>query len=231
MPVPPKQTPRLNHRMKTATRFPLLFGSCVVLLGALLAWGIIARLPSSQPHVDPLPPPSTATDHPVAPLVSSPAPSADVAISPRIQLERRCLALAEQDPLAAMELALKNNLTADDPGLLTSLIMQWASRDFDAAYAWTKTQETGTWRDGMLAHIAYLRAQTDPLAAARLVVADISPGPARDEATISVLHQWGLRDPEAAKAWAESFTDDKLKNRALAEIQGLQNRGISNPGN
>jgi hypothetical protein len=126
-----------------------------------------------------------------------------------------------------MELALKNNLTADDPGLLTNLIMQWASRDFDAACAWTKKQKPDTWRDGILAHLAYLRAQTDSLAAARLVVADISPGPARDEAIISVLHQWGLRDPEAAKAWADTFQDDKLKTRALAEIQGLQNRGLS----
>ncbi len=212
--------------MNPFARFPLLLGSCVVFLCALLAWGIIGRRPAARPHADPRPP-SEATSHPVAPPVSSPAPSADVAVSPRLQLERRCLALAEQDPLAAMELALKNNLTADDPGLLTSLMMQWASRDFDAAYAWTKTQEPGVWRDNIRAHLAYLRAQTDPLAAARLVVTDISPGPARDEAMISILHQWALRDPEAAKAWADSFSDDKLKTRALAEIQGLKTHGSS----
>ena len=69
--------------------------------------------------------------------------------------------------------------------------------------------------------VAHRNAAPRPLAGARLAVADISPGPARDEAMISVLHQWALRDPETAKAWADSFRDDKLKTRALAEIQGL----------
>lgn len=210
--------------MNPFARFPLLLGSCVVFLCALLAWGIIERRPAARPHADPRPPSETIS-HPAAPPV--PSPAAAIAVSPRIQLELQCLALAEQDPLAAMELALKNNLTADDPGLLTSLILQWATRDFDAAYAWTNTQEASAWRDNIRAYLAYLRAQTDPLAAARLVVSDISPGPARDEAMISVLHQWALRDSEAAKAWADSFSDDKLKKRALAEIEGLQTRGLS----
>jgi len=96
-----------------------------------------------------------------------------------------------------------------------------------ALASWTNTQEASAWRDNIRAYLAYLRAQTDPLAAARLVVSDISPGPARDEAMISVLHQWALRDSEAAKAWADSFSDDKLKKRALAEIEGLQTRGLS----
>ena len=207
--------------MKPFTHFPILLGSCAVLLCALLAWGIIGRRAATRPGRPP-----GSISHPATLPAASHAPSPDVAASPRLQLERRCLALAEQDPLAAMELALKNNLTADDPGLLTSLIMQWASRDFDAAYAWTKTQEAGAWRDNIRAHLAYLRVQADPLAAARLVVADISPGPARDEAMISVLHQWALRDPETAKAWVDSFRDDILKARALAEIQGLQTRGL-----
>ncbi|MBW8780270.1 MAG: hypothetical protein JF599_00050 [Verrucomicrobia bacterium] len=66
----------------------------------------------------------------------------------------------------------------------------------------------------------------DPLAAARLAVTDIFPGRARDEAMISVLHQWTLRDPETAKAWADSFRDDRLKTRALAETQGVQDRHL-----
>jgi hypothetical protein len=126
-----------------------------------------------------------------------------------------------------MEMALANQLQDVDPGLLASLVNQWAIHDFDGAHAWIKTQETGVWRNDMLARLAYLRAQTDPLAATRLAVADISPGPARDEAMISVLHQWALRDSETARAWADSFRDDGLKTRALAEIQGLQTRGLS----
>ena len=125
-----------------------------------------------------------------------------------------------------MEMALANHLQDVDSGLLTSLISQWALHDFDGAHAWIKTQETGAWRNDMLARLAFLRAQTDPLAAARLAVAEISPGPARDEAMISVLHQWARRDPETAKTWADSFQDDRLKTRALAEIQGIQDRHL-----
>lgn len=183
----------------------------------------------------PLPSPATARSRPArvpAPDVvpdAPPASSAELATSPRIQLERQCLALAEQDPLAAMEFALKHQLTADDPGLLTSLLMQWAARDFDAAYTWTKTQEAGAWRDHTLAHFAYLGAKTDPLAAARLVVADISPGPARNEAIISVVHQWALQDTEAAGLWARSLADETLRQRASAEVAALAAASVPSP--
>ncbi|HSI07955.1 MAG TPA: hypothetical protein VK985_05145 [Rariglobus sp.] len=167
--------------------------------------------------------------HAPARPVESAAPllSPDKSADNRLLLARRCLALAERDPLAAMEMALANHLQDVDSGLLTGLIGQWAMHDFDGAHAWIKTQEAGDWRNDLLARLAYMRAQTDPLAAARLAVADISAGPARDEAMISVLHQWALRDPEMAKAWAESFQDDRLKTRALAEIQGLQNLALN----
>ena len=193
----------------------------MVVLCALLAWSVAGRRPTSPAQSGPLASSEESGAPAVAPRASSPALSAEEAVSPRIRLERQCLTLAEQDPLAAMDFALKHKLTADDPGLLTSLLMQWASRDFDAAYEWTKTQEAGAWRDNTLAHLAYLRAQTDPLAAARLVVADISVGPARDEAIISVVHQWALRDRDAAGRWAQSFVDEKLRARASAEVAGL----------
>lgn len=165
------------------------------------------------------------------PPPAPPAPQTRIADNPdsgnHIELERRCLRTAETDPLAAMEFAQKNNLTDDDPGLLTNLMMQWASQDFDGAYAWTKAQNSDAWRDNILAHLAYLRAQTDPIAAARLTVSDITPGPARDEAMISVLHQWALRDVGSAKAWVDSFQDEKLRKRALDEIRGIQSQGRS----
>lgn len=142
----------------------------------------------------------------------------------RLALARRCLALAETAPLAAMEMAITENLCTEDAGLLTSLLSQWAKRDFDGAYAWTKTQEPGPWRDNQLAHLAYLCALTDPVAATRIVATDISPGPARDEAVISVVHQWALRAPEAASTWVRSIPDGPLRQRADNELTATQNR-------
>ncbi len=201
-----------------------------VALGVVLACvlGLVAhRVSAPRPLASPAASPTASipTHAPARPVESAaPLSSPDKAADQGILLARRCLALGERDPLAAMEMALANQLQKVDSGLLTSLVGQWALHDFDGAHAWIKTQEIGDWRNDMLARLAYLRAQTDPLAAARLAVAEISPGPARDEAMISVLHQWALRDPETAKAWADSFRDDRLKTRALAEIQGLQAR-------
>lgn len=140
---------------------------------------------------------------------------------PSILLERRCLAIAERDPLAAMKMAIANQLQEVDPGLSASLIARWAAQDFGRAYEWTKAQEPGALRDDMLARLAYLRAQADPAAAARLVAADIAPGPARDEAVISVIHQWALQDARAAALWAQSLPDEALRQRASDEIAGL----------
>jgi hypothetical protein len=147
--------------------------------------------------------------------------SADESAERGLQRVRDCLALAEHDPLGAMKMALAHRLVAVDSGLLASLMARWATQDFDGAYAWMKAREPGPWRDDMLARLAYLRAQADPLAAARLVVADMSSGHARDEAIISVLHQWALQDVEAAGLWAQSLAGDALRQRAAAEVEGV----------
>ena len=75
---------------------------------------------------------------------------------------------------------------------------QWAAKDFARAYEWTKTQEPSAWGDGILARLAFVRAQTDPIAAADLVATDMPVGRARDEAVFSVIHQWALRDARGA---------------------------------
>ncbi|EDY20620.1 hypothetical protein CfE428DRAFT_1817 [Chthoniobacter flavus Ellin428] len=120
-----------------------------------------------------------------------------------------------------MKMAVANHLQEVDSGLSASLIAQWATQDFEHAYEWTKAQEPDALRDDMLARLAYLRAQSDPVAAARLVATDISAGPARDEAVISVIHQWTLQDARGAALWAQSLPDESLRQRASDEIAGL----------
>jgi hypothetical protein len=194
--------------------------------------------------ITPLPPPSPSDSIPThaparlnvsgAPLSSEPrfltqtALSSDLSESSSgegadssILLERRCLAIAERDPLAAMIMAADNHLQEVDSALSTSLVAQWAAQDFERAYEWTKAQEPGPWRDDMLARLAYLRAPADPKAAARLVAVDMASGPAQDEAAISVIHQWALKDVQGAASWAQSLPDEALRQRAFDEIAGL----------
>ena len=148
----------------------------------------------------------------------------DAPASPDASLARRCLILAERDPLAAVEMALDQNLCAADPGLFASLLLQWARQDFTAAHEWTLRQESGDWRDDQLARLGYLLAQSDPAAAARVVTRDIPPGPRQDEAVLSVLHQWVVRAPDQARAWADTFAEGPLRRRAAAELEG---RGLA----
>lgn len=137
-------------------------------------------------------------------------------------MERRCLALAERDPRAAVIFAIDNGLCDTDAGLLENLAAQWAARDFPAAHAWVMQQDPGDWRDGLLAHVAYAGSQSDPASAARLVVAEMAPGPQQNEAAISVLHQWALLDLGSAAAWASAFPAGSFRQRAIAEIEGVR---------
>jgi len=137
-------------------------------------------------------------------------------------LEHRCLQLAERDPPAALDLAIDTRAFENHPGLLESLVAQWAARDFQASHEWALQQEPGPWRDGLMAHVAFVGAQSDPAAAARIVVEEMNPGQQQTEAAISVLHQWGLRDLDAAAAWASSFPAGTLRQRAMAEIEGIR---------
>lgn len=186
-----------------------------------------SSIPSISTHVSADNTESDAPHPSESPLLNSafpsePPPAPTTSLADRgILLARECLTLAERDPLAAMEMAAAHQLHAVDPGLAASLMTQWAAKDFARAYEWTKSQETGAWRDDMLARLSYVRAQVDPVAAARLVVSDIPAGRARDEAVISVVHQWALRDARSAMRWVQSFPDEELRQRASDEVTGL----------
>jgi hypothetical protein len=139
-----------------------------------------------------------------------------------LALERRCLALAEHDPRQAVEFAIDSSLCDTNTSLLENLAAQWAARDFDAAHGWVRQQEAGEFRDALLARIAFAGSQSDPVAAAQIVVTEMAPGPRQNEAAISVLHQWAQIDLEAASAWAVNFPVGDFRKRALAEVEGIR---------
>jgi hypothetical protein len=136
-------------------------------------------------------------------------------------LEIVCFALAQRDPRRAVDTAIATRLCDTDAGALSNLTAQWASRDFAAAHDWVLLQEAGNWRDELVARVAFAGSQTNPDAAARIVVEEMAPGPTQTEAAISVLHQWALRDLDAASAWASNFPA-AIHARALAEIEGIR---------
>lgn len=133
-----------------------------------------------------------------------------------------CLTLAQRDPRHAVQAAIDTGLCDTDAGLLENLTAQWATSNFAAAHDWVREQEAGDWRDDLVARVAFAGSQSDPASAAQLVVGEMAPGPKQNEAAISVLHQWALRDLDAAASWANAFPPGNLRTRALSEIEGIR---------
>lgn len=202
---------------------------------ALVAHRVVAPRPLASPAAPssasissraPASPGEPVPTLPSAPLLSSP----DEGVDRGILLARHCLGLAERDPLAAMDMAIAHNLCASDPGLFGSLLLQWARQDFSAAHEWARQQESGDWRDAMLARLAHLRSRSDPAAAAEIATTEIVATRARAEAILSVVHQWAGQDPGAARAWSARLADADLRRRVLDDIAAVQAQAAAMSG-
>ena len=137
-------------------------------------------------------------------------------------VETVCARVAESNPAEAVSLA--ERYSGGRSNLLENLIQQWADQNELAARAYAINKPAGEERDRLLGRVAFTRSKENPAEAARLVVEWISPGQVQNEAAISVLHQWALRDPNAAQAWAQLFPDEGLRDRALAEVANISSR-------
>jgi len=126
--------------------------------------------------------------------------------------------LAQNDPASAIELSLVLGLGTRD-GSLEHKAQLWAEEKPDEAVAWVIAQPVSPERDQLLARIASVRAQHDPIEAGRLVLTQMAPGAARDDAIISVVRQWAVRDPAGAASWVSQFPPGPFQSRALAELE------------
>lgn len=131
-----------------------------------------------------------------------------------------CLRWAEIDPADALRIARVLSLDQVSNAVCEDIIQKWAVRDFSSAVAWADNESAGEQRDHLMARLAYVRAQTQPAVAAKFVVEQIPAGALQTEAGISVLHQWALRDFDAAVAWAHSFPGE-LQDRGREELAGI----------
>lgn len=130
-----------------------------------------------------------------------------------------CAQIAESDPAQAV--ALAERYAGGCTYLLENLVYQWSERDEPAARAYALARPAGDERDRLLARVALTRAKENPYEAAILVIQETAPGDIQNEAVMSVLHQWALRDPTKALAWAQLFPEGDLRTRALKEIENI----------
>jgi hypothetical protein len=91
---------------------------------------------------------------------------------------------------------------------LTNLAVQetyraWFGHDREAASAWIERQEIDPWLDPALEIHAKVRGGTEPEVGLRWA-ARIHDERRRESATIRVVANWLLLDPEAARAWLDA---------------------------
>ena len=133
-------------------------------------------------------------------------------------LTHDCFEVAPQDPREAIRIAQGHKL---HPATLDALTGIWASADFAAASSWADTLPPGEPRDRLLMRLVQSRASTSPAEAAALLSESPLTGTMQDEAAMAVLHQWLLKDPEAARQWVELFPHGPLKERATIEVKSM----------
>jgi hypothetical protein len=133
--------------------------------------------------------------------------------------EIACAQIAQSNPADAVSLA--ERYSGGSSNLLENLVQQWADQNEPAATAYAVSKPSGEERDRLLSRVAFTRSKENPAEAAKLVAEWISPGQVQNEAAISVLHQWALRDGNAALAWAQLFPEDSLRDRALKEVWNI----------
>ena len=131
-----------------------------------------------------------------------------------------CHRVAEDDPKQAFDLARQAGTDAAT-SLVLDLAQQWAGSDAAAARDWALALPADADRDQILARICQVLSQNDPLAAGAIVSREIAAGSLQDEAAMSVLHQWAIRDPAAAREWVACFPDGPLRIRAEEELAGI----------
>lgn len=138
-----------------------------------------------------------------------------------ICLSAACERASRADPALALSLA-SNSPGFASSELVCGLAGNWMAVDRGAAEKWLAEIKDSHLRDRIWVEAARNIGTRAPADAALLAVEKISPGRLQEEAVISALHQWGMRDHEAAVAWVELFPEGPLRERAEGELFGTR---------
>jgi hypothetical protein len=142
--------------------------------------------------------------------------------------EIACAIVAESDPAKAV--ALAEGFALGYGGIQENLVQQWAAQDAAAAFAHATSKPAGDTRDRLVSRVAFVLSKENPIEAAKIVAEQIAPGEIQHEAALSVLHQWALHDGNAAAEWAQLFSDETLRDRAISEIKRMAAGGSAAEG-
>lgn len=131
-----------------------------------------------------------------------------------------CLSMSQTDPAAAVRRCEGSDAEGDAD--FQGIFQTWVQTDPSAAGKWLAAQPTTAQLEKLRQRYVHVLAKTDPVEALRMAQESFTFPADRDEAVLTVLHQWALHDPNAAWDWAAGHAPEHLEARALAEIEGLE---------
>jgi hypothetical protein len=135
--------------------------------------------------------------------------------------------LARTDPRGAIEVAEALGAGMSD-GRLEHLAQFWAEENPRDATAWVQQAAPTPNRDRLVARIALVVAQRDPMGATALVKQGIRAAPERTGALLAVIRRWGQRDPDAATRHVSTWADTALRVQGLHEIEVSRRQRAAN---
>lgn len=135
-----------------------------------------------------------------------------------------CARISQDNPSAAIRTLVSQGVADSCPDVLQQLAARWLAVDESEAIEWINLQPEGEIRDLLMKQMAIARSQSDPAGAAQLIANRIPPGPVQDEAALSILRHWAIRDPRAASIWLATFPESEFHRSAVRELGEIASR-------
>jgi hypothetical protein len=128
---------------------------------------------------------------------------------------------ARNEPLAAVDLAVRLARSEQTEEVLVYALNQWAAADSAAAAQWVDQVTDEALRSRLWVTLALAIAKTDAAAAATLAVQAVAPGADQDRAVVGVVERWAQTAPQEAAAWVSRFPAGALQEAAAHNLLGV----------
>ena len=97
--------------------------------------------------------------------------------------------------------------------------MEWAVQDPVAAADWARRIPGESLRATVLAGIATVWSDRDPVGGATLAAKELPAGRLQADTVVSIVQRWAQRAPDDAAGWVLQFPEGKLRDAAMESLE------------
>ena len=132
--------------------------------------------------------------------------------------------VALKNPRQAIEFAREAGVTPACSDFVQLAAGAWAKNDATAAIGWARQVEDAALREQLLVEVAISWADTDPSAAAGLVIDSVDGGMLEENALVGIAQRIAFQDLHMAREWVGRFPEGRLRERAEGELDRISER-------